>query len=133
MKVYCASKSKYWPWWTALRAAGIPITATWVDWDFNKDTGREPSHDSWQAHWIACIEQARDADIVLAFCGAEESQNGALLEVGAALGAGKMVYLVTEHNWSWRHHPKVRLFATLEAATTAILAWHESERARHEH
>jgi hypothetical protein len=49
---------------------------------------------------------------------AEERQNGALIEVGAALGAGKEVYLVSPHNWSWQHHPRVRVFATLEAAVT---------------
>jgi hypothetical protein len=130
MKVYCASKSKYWPWWAALRAAGVPLSAGWVDWDFNRDQSREPSHDQWRLHWTACVEQARDADILLAFCGAEENQNGALIEVGAALGAGKMVYLICEHDWSWRHHPNVRRFATLEAAVTAILAGLEGERAR---
>src|SRR3989442_7962979 len=82
--------------------------------DFNKDTGREPSHDSWQAHWIACIEQARNAEIVLAFFGSEESQDGAFLVVVATLAAGKMVYLVPEHDSSWRHHPKVLPFVTLQ-------------------
>jgi hypothetical protein len=52
---------------------------------------------------------------------AEERQMGALIEVGAALGAGKRVYVVSPHNWSFQHHPRVRRFATLEAAITAIL------------
>jgi hypothetical protein len=42
----------------------------------------------------------------------------ALIEVGAALGAGKQVYLVAPHNWSFQHHPRVRRFVTLEAAIT---------------
>jgi hypothetical protein len=36
------------------------------------------------------------------------------------LGAGKRVYLVSPHDWSWKHHPRVRVFDTLEAAVTAI-------------
>jgi hypothetical protein len=64
------------------------------------------------------------------FACAEERQNGALLEVGSALGAGKRVYLVSPHNWSWKHHPRVRTFATLEAAITAIMAAAAVERAR---
>jgi hypothetical protein len=47
---------------------------------------------------------------------------GALIEVGSALGAGKRVYLVSPHDWSWKHHPRVRVFDTLEAAVTAIMA-----------
>jgi hypothetical protein len=68
--------------------------------------------------------------VVLAFCGVGENQNGALIEVGAALGAGKLVYLVTEHEWSWQHHPNVRRFRTLEEAVIAIQARGNGELAR---
>ncbi len=38
MKVYCASKVRnHREHWTALRAAGIPIVASWIDWDRNSD------------------------------------------------------------------------------------------------
>jgi hypothetical protein len=60
----------------------------------------------------------------------EERQNGALIEVGSALGAGKWVYLVTPHNWSWKHHPRCRTFATLADAITAIQAAVAGERLR---
>jgi hypothetical protein len=46
VKVYPASKSCHWPWWTALRAAGVPIAASWLDQPFNHD-GSEPSADHW--------------------------------------------------------------------------------------
>jgi hypothetical protein len=58
----------------------------------------------------------------------DERQNGALIEVGAALGAGKQVWLVTPHNWSWKHHPRVRVFDTLEKAVEAIMAAAAGER-----
>jgi hypothetical protein len=64
------------------------------------------------------------------FACATERQMGALIEVGSALGAGKQVYLVSPHDWSWKHHPRVRVFDTLEAAVTAIVAAAAGERAR---
>ena len=47
------------------------------------------------------------------FAREDENQNGALVEVGAALGAGKRVFLVSPHDWSWAHHPRVPRFKTL--------------------
>jgi hypothetical protein len=41
--LYFASKSKWHPQWAALRAAGINIKASWLDWRFNHDTSQEPS------------------------------------------------------------------------------------------
>jgi hypothetical protein len=44
--VYCASKSKHWPWWQALRAAGLDIRASWISWSHNMDDS-EPTADEW--------------------------------------------------------------------------------------
>jgi hypothetical protein len=71
-------------------------------------------------HWQKCITEATAADVVLMFAQADENQNGALLEVGAALAAGKRVYLVSPHDWSWAHHSNVRRFDTLAEAIEAI-------------
>jgi hypothetical protein len=127
--VYGASKSKHAPFWQALRAAGVPIVASWIDAPFNHD-GSDLSVDEWVEHWEKCCREAAEADIVLMFACAEERQNGALLEVGSALGAGKRVYLVSPHDWSWKHHPRVRVFDTLEKAVTAIVAAAAGEKAR---
>jgi hypothetical protein len=116
-KIYPASKSRHWPWWAALRAAGLPIAASWIDCEFNR-TGTEAP--DWSLHWRKCIEEAADADILLMFAAEGENQMGALLETGAALAAGKLVYLVTPHEWSFEHHPRVRRFPTIEAAIGAI-------------
>jgi hypothetical protein len=121
VKVYVASKAKHAVWWQALRAAGVPIAASWVDAEFNHD-GSEPTQDEWSAQWERCCREAAEADITLMFARDGENQNGALLEVGSALGAGKQVFLVSPHAWSWKHHPRVRVFDTLEAAVTAIMA-----------
>jgi hypothetical protein len=100
-----------------------------LDAPFNHD-GSEPTSDEWTAHWDRCCREAAAADITLMFAGAEERQNGALLEVGAALGAGKWVYLISPHDWSWKHHPRVRVFKDLASAIEAIMARAAGERMR---
>jgi hypothetical protein len=127
VKVYPASKSCHWPFWQALRAAGVPIVASWIDADFNH-TGREPSREQWLRHWELCCREAAAADVVLLYARDGERQMGALLEVGAALSSGGRVYAVTPHDWSFLHHPKVRRFATIEAAIVAIMATAAGER-----
>jgi hypothetical protein len=121
IKVYCASKSKHCGWWQALRTAGVPIAASWPDALFNHN-GSEPTPAEWGEHWQRCCREAAEADITLMVACAEERQMGALVEVGAALGAGKRVFLVSPHDWSWKHHPRVRVFDTLAAAVEAVMA-----------
>jgi hypothetical protein len=131
LRVYCASKSKFWPWWAALRAGGLPISASWVDWPHNIDDS-EPTDDEWRAHAELCIEQAASCDILLLYIDRDDARHfGALLEAGAALGAGKSVYLVSRHPWPFlRNHPNVRSFDSLSAAITAIMARLAGEQAR---
>ena len=119
MKVYVASKSRHWPWWCALRSAGIAITSSWIDAPFNHTGGEPPD---WGLHWQKCIDEASAADVVLCFAQEGENQNGALIEVGAALARGRSVFLIAPYAWSWAHHPQVRRFDTLAAAVEAIAA-----------
>jgi hypothetical protein len=60
----------------------------------------------------------------------DERQMGALLEAGACLGAGKWLFLVTPHDWSFKHHPRCRSFPTLAAAVEAIVAMAAGEATR---
>jgi hypothetical protein len=129
MKIYPSSKSKYWPFWTAMRAAGVPIEASWISAEFNR-TGEEPTAEHFGRHWEICCREAAAADIVLMYAAAEDRQMGALVEVGCALGAGKRVYLVSPFDWSWAHHRNVRRFDTLEDAITAIQASAQGARLR---
>ena len=73
MRVYVASKSKHWPFWAALRVAGIPIHAGWIDAEFNR-TGEEPNPDAWARHWETCCREAAAADVTLMYAGNEERQ-----------------------------------------------------------
>jgi hypothetical protein len=121
-RVYVASKSAAWPWWSALRAAGLPIISSWLDWSRNKD-GVEPTADEWRRHSERCFEEAADCDILLLHVQPGEQHFGALLEAAAALTAGKQVYLVSCHEWPFlRHHPRVFSYDTLERAVEAIVA-----------
>jgi hypothetical protein len=121
MICYPASKSKYAAWWKAMRAAGVPIVASWIDSGLN--TGElSPSPDVWREHWGTCIEQAAAADVCLFVDMPGENQCGAIAELGASLAAGRQVYIVSQNFWSIEHHPRCRKFRDLEAAITAIMA-----------
>jgi hypothetical protein len=129
IKTYVASKSKHWPWWQALRVAGVNICSSWIDADFNH-TGAEPSADEWSRHWSTCIAEASAANIVLVYAACDERQMGALCELGAGLASGAQVFLVADHKWSIAHHPRVRSFPNLAAAISAIMAIQAGEKAR---
>jgi hypothetical protein len=80
-------------WWSWVAgAAGMPISGTW------------------------------DADVLLLYYQSTEKQFGSLLECGAALGAGKWVYLVTDIALPFlSNHPKVRTFTSLANAIAALM------------
>jgi hypothetical protein len=121
LKIYPASKTAHLEFWNALRAAGLPIEADWLDWSGNEN-GSVPSALEWSEHWAGCISSAASADIVLLYMKEGERHCGALLEAGAALSAGKRVYAVLPNEGlSFRHHENVTCFPTLAEAVTAIL------------
>ena len=81
-----------------------------------------PPSDAWSRHWQTCITELADADITLFVANEGETACGALLEAGAALAAGKRVYIVSPYSWTFAAHPRCRVFPTLEDAITAIMA-----------
>ena len=119
MKIYAASKAKHGPWWAALRAAGLDICSTWPEWRFNYN-GATPSPEDWATHWANCINQAAACDILLLHAMDGEVQKGALIELGAALAAGRRVFVVTPYDWNWCHHSQVQRFDTLAQAIEAL-------------
>jgi hypothetical protein len=134
MRVAVASKARHVCWWQALRtalaASGIDLISGWPDWPFNHD-GVEPSADEWREHSKACIEDATSADVLLFYAAEDERQFGALLETGAALGAGKRVFVVSPHAWPFlKCHPRVRAFTTMEGAISCLLSMAQGERLR---
>jgi hypothetical protein len=115
--------------WQALRAAGLDIRASWIDANLDHDGG-EPSVDAWARHWQTCIAEASSADIVLVLANADARETGSLTEMGAGLASGAQVFLVSPHDWSVKHHPRVRSFSTLADAVAAIVAADLGERER---
>jgi hypothetical protein len=120
MRVYVASKAKHAGWWQALRASGLDICATWVDWPFNHN-GCEPSPADWAEHWQKCVDQAATCDVLLLHAIDGEVQRGALIELGAALATNRKVFIVSPYDWSWKHHPAVTVFSSLADAIKALI------------
>jgi hypothetical protein len=118
-KIYIASKAKHAARWRALRDAGVDIRASWIDSPINRD-GAEPTATEWRRHWQMCLRQAAAADAVLFYAEEGETQCGALIEVGAALAAGKRVYVVSPYEWTIANHPLCTRFDTLQDAIEAI-------------
>jgi hypothetical protein len=120
--IYVASKAKHAPWWRALRASGVSVVASWIDWPYNAPGAPEPGADAWSAHWSACITEAAAADICLFVCLDGETACGQLIEAGASLAAGKRVFVVSDYQWTFANHPRCRVFSSLEDAIAAICA-----------
>src|SRR5262245_34115372 len=81
VKVYPASKARHAHWWRSLRAAGIPIEASWIDAPFNRANSEPPTSEQWSRHWRQCIDEASNADVCLFVDLPGENQCGALVEM----------------------------------------------------
>ena len=95
MLVYFATKSRHWQFVAALAAAGAPISCSWPSWLPNRTDG-EPTSSDWAEHSERCLKEAAECDVLLLFAERREQHFGALLECGAALGAGKWVFLISQ-------------------------------------
>jgi hypothetical protein len=125
LQIYVASKA--WPaeiaLWTALRGAGLPIIASWIDSEINRTDDDETSPDAWGRHWQTCLEQSAAADITIFY-----APEGAT-QCGSALASGREVWLVSSYWWSVSHHPRCRVFPSIEACVAAVVARMKGERA----
>src|SRR5262245_50212761 len=87
--IYVASKARHAPWWRALRAAGVPLAASWLDWKHNQPGADEPTSDDWALHWQRCIDEASACDFCLFVSNEGETACGALLEGRRGVGCGQ--------------------------------------------
>jgi hypothetical protein len=123
LTLYVASKAR--PaeiaMWTALRGAGLPIVADWLDCEINKTDAKPTSH-AWNLHWQRCLEQSAAADITIFFAPEGPTQCGSLIEIGSALTAGREVWVVSDYDWTIANHERCRVFKSIEQCVAAVVA-----------
>lgn len=124
-RLYVASKTKHASRWRELRARGWLVVASWID-----EAGEGETTDFADLA-VRCIQEAANADFVLLYVEAGETQKGSLVEVGAALAAGKQVRCVGDSRTvskTFRNHPLWRDFPSVEAALSNIQAQRRGEK-----
>ena len=102
MRIYIASQTKHAEKWLELRKVGLNIVATWID---EAGAGASPDLTDLSSR---CIFEATQADWLILYCETEDFLKGALLEAGAALGAGVPVICVgncKSISPTFEHHP----------------------------
>ena len=90
MKIYIASKVYHSQKWRALREQGVPIIASWIDYDESDVFDEEGKRKLWDA----CATEPAEADITIVYASPGDVLKGALIECGVALGAGRHVIQV---------------------------------------
>jgi hypothetical protein len=113
MKIYIASKTKHAQKWIKLLRRGHNIISTWI-----LEAGEGESTDLTGLS-IRCIVEATEADVLILYCENGELLKGALLEAGAALGAGKEVRQVGDCQSISKvlaNHPNWHLYDSLVEA-----------------
>lgn len=126
--VYMASKSKHNVRWRKLRddlRGRVDIISSWINIE---DVDNEPPETDvawWTDLWIKNAAEAAAADVVLLVSEAAETQRGALVEAGVAIGAGHgRVFVVNPYGQrlsDFIFHPAVTSFDTLEDALQAVM------------
>jgi NTP pyrophosphatase (non-canonical NTP hydrolase) len=114
--IYIASKSHHFARSQALREAGAPIISTWID------EGEVGATSDFSDLWVRCVSEAASASALIAYGEPGETLKGALVEIGAALAAGKPVYLVGEIPGTFDNHPLARRAASVEEAAARASA-----------
>lgn len=111
--IYIASKVRHADRWKALRQGGVPVISTWIDEAGEGETA------SYADLWIRCISECRACSALIAYIEEGEVFKGGFIEIGAALSAGRPVFVVGPVPGSFVHHPLVTRCVSLNAAIDA--------------
>jgi hypothetical protein len=122
--IYVASRVHHAWLWRELRAAGYPITATWID-----ESGEGETADMGEL-WARIREEITAATALVLYARADDFPlKGALIEAGMALAMGKPIFLVLDGVTleeksmrpvgSWILHSQVKRCPTLADAFAA--------------
>lgn len=109
--------------WRALRAQGVPIISSWIDYAGDGEGAPD---------WAALMSEVRDCTALLFYAEFDDFPlKGAFIEIGAALMAGKPVAVVLgdcsvvrpsyRPVGSWITHPLVVQYDTVQAAIDGIM------------
>lgn len=121
MRICVASKTEFAEMWVDFRKQGHNIISTWMDEIISARSINSIDPMYLKNLSANCIKEAAEADITILYCECGENHKGSLIEIGAALGAGKEVRLVgtcSSMRHIFHHHPKWREFASIEGALT---------------
>lgn len=123
-KVYTASKIHHNALWRLFsrQYPQLEFTARWIQ------LGTVPDHNTtfWTEeqktlHWIQDIQDVQRSDFVLVYSELLDEIKGTLVEVGCAIGLGKVVLAVgLDSHHSWQAHPLVLRFPSLPEALNYI-------------
>ncbi len=115
--VYCASNLKHRHLWLKARSDGWPVISSWID-----HPGHPTDLTEYADLWRACIAEASSAQVLLLYQEIGDSNKGALVEAGAALGAGVQVIYVGPNRGvlSFLYHPGVQHCGSLAEAFAVI-------------
>lgn len=110
-KVYFASKMHHAEKWRDLYSH-VHLSCRWPF----LEPFVEPSPENARKFWLDDFTDIENCDVLVCYAEEDEKLRGALVEVGIALGLGKIVYLVGDHPdfGTWRYHRLVYNYETLE-------------------
>ena len=117
IRVYFASKLKHAEKWREICAENSHLIAH-ARWLKHNVLGTPDDQLQAREFWLQDEQDVRDADCVIVYAEPEDHLRGALVEAGIAIATGVPVIVVGDHPdyGTWRHHPGVVGFATLDAA-----------------
>jgi hypothetical protein len=117
--IYVSSRSRRGQLWRELRDQGVPIAASWID-----ESGPGETSDFGDLYNRCTREAARAAVNIWLALPEDAPWFGALLEVGATLGSGGQVIIVTDDVSvvrGWDQHPKVTVIDNLHTACVVAM------------
>lgn len=97
--------------------------------------GTEETPDRAMTFWPENLEDIQTADVVLLYSAPSDVQGGALVEAGAALAYGKILFICgsNEAYRSWIYHPNVIQYPSLQAAINALDTFEDNKNKRFEY
>lgn len=119
--IYPASKLYHARMWRTLRDqwTGVEFSGSWVDAVLS---GVEDTPENAREYWPVNVEEIYDSDLVLVYHEPDDDLAGALVEAGIGLALNYPVLVVGNPPGTWKYHPLVIRFDTLDAAYQAVVS-----------